>query len=112
MRTRFRLSDLIPAECNVEAVYDAAGAIVVVASGRSQECRCPHCGTVSRRVHSRYPRMLVDLPCAGRRLELHLTVRRFVCSAGTCRRKIFAERFGDDVIRRCCHINAASVNLA
>jgi len=99
MQTRFRLSDLIPAEFNVEAVHDAAGAIVVVASGRLEQCRCPHCGTVSRRVHSRYPRMLADLPCAGRRLELHLTVRRFVCSAGNCRRKIFAERFGDDVIR-------------
>lgn len=99
MRTRFRLSDLIPAEFNVEAVHDAVGAIVVAASGRSEQCRCPHCGTVSRRVHSRYPRMLVDLPCAGRRLELHLTVRRFVCSVGNCHRKIFAERFGDDVIR-------------
>lgn len=99
MRTRFRLFDLIPAEFNVEAVHDAAAAIVVVASGRSEQCRCPQCGTVSRRVHSRYPRMLADLPCAGRRLELHLTVRRFVCSAGNCRRKIFAERFGDHVIR-------------
>ena len=99
MQTRIRLSDLIPAEFNVEAVHDAAGAIVVVASGRALECRCPHCGTLSRRVHSRYPRMLADLPCAGRRLELNLTVRRFVCNAGNCRRKIFAERFGDDVIR-------------
>ncbi len=99
MRTRFRLSDLIPADFNVEAVHDAADAIVVVASGRSEQCRCPQCGTVSRRVHSRYPRMLADLPCAGRRLELHLTVRRFICSAGNCRRRIFAERFGNDVIR-------------
>ena len=99
MRTRFRLSDLIPAEFNVEAVHDAAGTIVVVASGRSEQSRCPHCGTVSWRVHSRYPRMLVDLPCAGRRIELHLTVRRFVCSVSNCRRKIFAERFGDDVVR-------------
>ena len=41
MRTRFRLSDLIPAEFNVEAVHDAAGAIVVAASGRSKQCRCP-----------------------------------------------------------------------
>jgi len=81
MRTRFRLSDLIPAEFNVEAVHDAAGAIVVAASGRPKQCRCHQCGTVSRRVHSRYPRMLADLPCAGRRLELHLTVRRFVCRA-------------------------------
>jgi transposase len=43
--------------------------------------------------------MITDLPCAGRRIELHLTVRRFVCNAGNCHRKIFAERFGDDVAR-------------
>lgn len=77
MRTRFRLSDLIPAEFNVEAVHDAAGAIVVVASGRSEQCRCPHCGIVSRRIHSRYPRRLVDLPCAGRRIERERPVNCF-----------------------------------
>lgn len=43
--------------------------------------------------------MLADLQCTGLRIELHLTVRRFVCSAGNCLRKIFAERFGDDVTR-------------
>ena len=32
MQTRFPLSNLIPAEFNVEAVHDAAGAIVVAAS--------------------------------------------------------------------------------
>ena len=99
MRAQFRLSDLIPSELNVDEVRDIGDAIIVAAYGRSQDCICPHCGTTSRRVHSRYPRMIADLPCAGRRIELHLTVRRFVCSAAHCRRKIFAERFGDDVIR-------------
>ncbi|WP_094515343.1 ISL3 family transposase [Brucella lupini] len=99
MRTRFRLSDLVPAELSVEAVHHGHDAIVVAVYGQSADCRCPECGTVSRRVHSRYPRSIGDLPCSGRRIELHLTVRRFVCTAAHCRRKIFAERFGDDVIR-------------
>ncbi len=43
--------------------------------------------------------MIADQPCAGRKIELHLTVRRFVCNVVHCRRKIFAERFGDGVIR-------------
>ena len=51
------------------------------------------------RVHGRYLRMIANLPCAGRKIELNLTVRRFVCSAVHCYRKIFAERFGDGVIR-------------
>jgi hypothetical protein len=96
MRTQIRLSDLILAEFNVEAVRDAVGAIVVAASGRSEQCRCP---TVEPSLGVFIVATLGCLPCAGRRLELRLTVRRFVCSAGVCRRKIFAERFGDDVIR-------------
>jgi transposase len=43
--------------------------------------------------------MIADLPCAGRRIGLHLTVRRFVCNVVHCRRKIFAERFSNGVIR-------------
>lgn len=99
MRAQFRLSDLIPAELNVESVHQTPDAIVIAAYGQCRDCRCPECGNASRRVHSRYSRMIADLPCAGRRIELHLTVRRFVCSAAHCRRKIFAERFGDGVIR-------------
>ncbi len=99
MQAQFRLSDLIPAELNVEAVHHSADAIVVAAYVRSRDCRCPECGTISHRIHSRYARMIADLPCAGRRIELHLTVRRFVCSANQCRREIFAERLGDDIVR-------------
>lgn len=99
MRAYFRPSDLIPTELNVEAVHHRPDLIVVTAHGQSRGCRCPECGTISHRVHSRYPRMITDLPCAGRRIKLHLSVRRFVCNVVHCRRRIFAERFGDGVIR-------------
>lgn len=99
MRAQFRLSDLISAELNVEAVHQTSAVIVIAASDQPRGCRCPECGATSRRVHSRYPRMIADLPCASRRMELHLTVRRFVCNAIQCHRKIFAERFGDDIVR-------------
>lgn len=80
-------------------MHHTSDAMVIAAYGHSPGCKCPECGTTSHRVHSRYPRMIADLPCAGRRIELHLTVRRFVCNVVHCRRKIFAERFGDGVIR-------------
>ncbi len=99
MQAKFRLSDLIPAELSVESMHQSADTIVVAACGRSADCRCPQCGSVSRRIHSRYHRIIADLPCAGRRIELRLAVRRFVCCAANCHRKIFAERFGDGVIR-------------
>ncbi|WP_421386757.1 transposase family protein [Agrobacterium tumefaciens] len=81
-------------------MHDATDAIVVTASAGSTDSICPHCGTVSHRVHSRSPPVIGDLPCTARRIELHLTVRRFVYSATNCHRKIFAERFGDGVASR------------
>ena len=59
---------------------------------------CPLCGMASRRVHSRYLRQVADLPCAGREVRLQMITRRFVCEVPHCRRRIFAERFGDDVV--------------
>ena len=60
---------------------------------------CPLCGMASRRIHSRYLRPVADLPCAGREGRLQMITRRFVCEAAHCRRRIFAERFGDHVVR-------------
>ncbi|MGO6986400.1 transposase family protein [Rhizobium leguminosarum] len=65
MRAHFRLSDLIPAESNAEAVHHRRDVLVVVAHGQSRDCKCPECGKTSHRVHSRYPRMIADLPRAG-----------------------------------------------
>ncbi|MFD1984514.1 transposase family protein [Mesorhizobium newzealandense] len=59
---------------------------------------CPCCGTSSRRTQSRYLRQAADLPIAGRRVVLRVTVRRFWCDAVLCRRRIFAERFGAAVL--------------
>jgi transposase len=59
---------------------------------------CPCCGASSRRIQSRYTRQAADLPIAGRRVVLRVTVRRFWCAAVLCRRRIFAERFGDNVL--------------
>jgi|SRR5215472_731079 len=41
---------------------------------------CPLCQQLSERVHEHYGRTVADLPCAGRRVILALTVRKFVCS--------------------------------
>jgi transposase len=54
---------------------------------------CPCCGSRSKRVQSRYRRRVVDLPIAGRSVELVVLVRRFWCDAVLCGRRIFCERF-------------------
>ncbi len=116
MRTQYRFFDLIPAEFKVEVVHQRTDVIVVSAYGRLRDCRCPECGATSHRVHNRNLRVIADLPCAGRRIELHLTVRHFVCSADQCHRKIFAERFGDGIVlpraRRTARFDAVVRHLA
>ena len=54
--------------------------------------RCPLCHTLARRVHSRYPRTLADLPWGPYTVHLHLRVRKFFCDQPTCPCQIFTER--------------------
>jgi len=72
---------------------DVAGEIItIVAATQQATAPCPHCGTLSRRVHSRYLRTLADLPCQGIAVRLSLQARRFFCSVVGCARRIFTER--------------------
>ncbi len=54
---------------------------------------CPSCGTISKRIQSRYIRTLCDLPSGGQLVHLVVHVRRFFCCRSTCSQKIFAEQF-------------------
>lgn len=54
---------------------------------------CSCCGTISKRVQSRYTRTLRGLPASGCPVHLMVHVRRFFCQQSTCIRKILAERF-------------------
>lgn len=51
------------------------GSFVILAESRRGSARCPHCGAVSRVVHSRYRRSPADLPSFGHEL-------RVGCSSG------------------------------
>ncbi|MDV8071273.1 ISL3 family transposase [Rhodococcus sp. IEGM 1366] len=53
---------------------------------------CPTCGVSSKRVHSRYERMLADTATAGRSSYVVLQVRRFLCSNSGCDRRTFVEQ--------------------
>ncbi len=98
MAMNLMVSSLIPAGLVVESVTETEAGIVVLGRAAEPERPCPVCGRSSRRIHSRYVRTISDLPCAGRRVELRLVARRFVCDAPLCRRRIFAERFEDGVV--------------
>ncbi|MGH7603951.1 MAG: ISL3 family transposase [Gemmatimonadaceae bacterium] len=98
MITGIRISSLVPRGLVGETVSDSVDSIILVVRSEAVVAECPLCGTTSRRIHSRYTRQVADLPCAGKQINLRVISRRFVCEVPHCRRRIFAERFGDDVL--------------
>jgi transposase len=98
MRTGFRISSLVPRGLVFDSVSDSTDSIILTARSNVASADCPLCGMTSRRIHSRYLRLVADLPCAGKGVRIRMITRRFVCEVPHCRRQIFAERFGDDVV--------------
>ena len=79
----------------ISSVRPSVTELVVQIACRLPCAACPLCQQPSERVHGHYGRTVADLPCAGRRVILSLTVRKFVCATPTCPRKIFTERLLD-----------------
>lgn len=94
MKQRFGSTRLAPAGLLVEHAEINTDCVFLDVRATALSATCPCCGTSSRRTQSRYMRQAADLPIAGRRVVLRVTVRRFWCDAVLCRRRIFAERFG------------------
>lgn len=76
----------------VELVERAVGRITLHARVRGADARCPHCGSVSGRVHGRYLRRLSDAAVSGARVVIELLVRRFRCLNAACAAVTFAEQ--------------------
>lgn len=66
--------------------------ILAVVETTSPEALCPLCQCRSQSIHSRYVRVVADLPWAGWAVRLDLHVRRFFCLNKECMRQIFTER--------------------
>ena len=70
----------------------SSGLINAHVSTISEEAQCPVCQSRSEKVHSRYTRLVADLPWMGWAVRLELRTRRFFCQNPECARKIFVER--------------------
>src|SRR6516162_11040868 len=82
LSSSLRLDDLI--------LTPSTAVALLVATAPSSPC--PHCGTASDRVHSRYRRTIADLPYQQRLFIVRLLVRRFRCARPDCPQRIFCER--------------------
>src|SRR2546421_3507202 len=67
------------------------GLLITVVATHPTSC-CPLCSEMSDSIQSHYRRVLRDAPCAGRPVQLVLTVRKFSCRNLYCPRKVFTER--------------------
>ena len=65
---------------------------VLHVTATSPSALCTLCQRPATRLHSRYRRVVKDLPCAGQQVRLILHVRKFFCETVECARKVFAER--------------------
>lgn len=79
----------------IAALLATKSQLVVQVACRLPTACCPLCHFPSERIHGHYGRTVADLPCAGRRVILALSVRKFVCRTPTCPRQIFTERLPD-----------------
>jgi transposase len=80
------------ADLQVEGVCRTGNLIRIAARATASMAACPGCGTVSRRVHSRYERRLLDTAAGGCEVMICLEVRRFLCLSAQCAKRTFAEQ--------------------
>lgn len=81
-----------PSRLHLLALNADSASIALHVRTCSDSSPCPQCGRQSRRVHSRYRRILADLPWAGIPTRMVLWSRRFFCDTLDCPRRIFTER--------------------
>ncbi|MFJ9483984.1 ISL3 family transposase [Streptomyces mirabilis] len=102
------LSVLFPhlVRLRIEALWPTGRTVHLRARSRNPSALCPHCGTNSARVHSRYERSLADTAVASRQMVIHLRVRRFFCDRSDCPKKTFAEQIPELTVRygRCTQL--------
>lgn len=87
-------SPLLPLPTGLEiTAIETIDDLLVVQIVSTKRCSyCPLCFCPATRIHSRYTRVVADLPCAGFRVQLRLHMRKFFCESADCFRKIFTER--------------------
>ncbi|WP_324656817.1 transposase family protein [Bacillus cereus] len=54
---------------------------------------CPNCNHVSFRPHSRYTRLIQDLPLTNQPVKLLLISHKWFCDSPTCLVKVFTKRY-------------------
>ena len=71
--------------------------LLIYASTCQSSSYCPVCRKKSTRIHSKYNRELSDLPVSGKAVRIKLMARKYFCENYSCPRKVFTERFANEI---------------
>ena len=82
----------LPEGMQIDQIQIAENGLVIAVVATHPASCCPLCSEWSLSIHSHSRRVLRDAPCAGRRVQLFLTMRKFSCRHPLCERKVFTER--------------------
>jgi|SRR5450755_946990 len=82
----------LPEGMQIDQIQITEEGLIIAVVATHPTSYCPLCSEASLSLHSHYRRILRDAPCAGRRVQLVLTLRKFYCRNLLCERKIFTER--------------------
>lgn len=77
--------------CVVRALKRDDSVMIVYAETHSKSASCPSCGVDSKRVHSYYERLMLDLPVGEQTIKIRVRVKRFRCQQLDCKRHTFTE---------------------
>ncbi len=83
---------LLTANVWITRITVLAGTLCVSTVSVQVASSCPLCNQPSQYIHSRYRRVIADVPCGSQRVSLHLEAQKFFCRTLSCPRKIFTER--------------------
>lgn len=84
--------NLLPAGLHLEQMVKDGETLIVNATINQQQGCCPKCQAVSAHIHSRYIRVIKDLPCFGETVLLKVQTHRFFCLNLNCQQRIFCQR--------------------
>lgn len=90
---------LLPTGLRVLQMAVAEEALSMLVESDEPYSRCPLCGSLSERIHSRYTRTASDLPWRGITVTLKIRARKFFCDRGSCEREIFCERLPEIAVQ-------------
>jgi transposase len=90
----------LPPGIAITDYFVSMGTLHLVVTSTASRAACPVCQTPSAAQHSRYQRVIRDVPCGDYALRVQLRTRRFFCRQQDCTRRIFTERFPSFLLPR------------